>query len=148
MKKYVFIGLLALVAVVFTACNNNDPLRKKTVDLVVNTNNWEFDNSANMFFCHFNVPEMTAEVYNYGEVSISHEYNPGTQNAYQVALPETVYRQEDLDNGDGTTSPYYYQQHLDYAIGVGFVEIFCTISDFYYKDYTPDAMLFRMQITY
>ena len=148
MKKYVFICLLALVAVVFTACNNNDPLRKKTVDLVVNTNNWEFDNSANMFFCHFNVPEMTAEVYNYGEVSISHEYNPGTQNAYQVALPETVYRQEDLDNGDGTTSPYYYQQHLDYAIGVGFVEIFCTISDFYYKDYTPDAMLFRMQITY
>ena len=148
MKKYVFIGLLALVAVVFTACNNNDPLRKKTVDLVVNTNNWEFDNSANMFFCHFNVPEMTAEVYNYGEVSISHEYNPGTQNAYQVALPETVYRQEDLDNGDETTSPYYYQQHLDYAIGVGFVEIFCTISDFYYKDYTPDAMLFRMQITY
>lgn len=148
MKKYVFICLLALVAVVFTACNNNDPLRKKTVDLVVNTNNWEFDNSANMFFCHFNVPEMTAEVYNYGEVSISHEYNPGTQNAYQVALPETVYRQEDLDNGDETTSPYYYQQHLDYAIGVGFVEIFCTISDFYYKDYTPDAMLFRMQITY
>lgn len=148
MKKYVFICLLALVAVVFTACNNNDPLRKKTVDLVVNTNNWEFDNSANMFFCHFNVPEMTAEVYNYGEVSISHEYNPGTQNAYQIALPETVYRQEDLDNGDGTTSPYYYQQHLDYAIGVGFVEIFCTISDFYYKDYTPDAMLFRMQITY
>ena len=149
MKKFIVISLLALVGVMFTACDNiNKPKQKRTVDLVANKNAWTFDNDVNMYFCHFDVPELTAQVYNYGEVSVNREYNNGTQNAYQVALPETSYIAIDLDNGDGTTSPYYYQQHIDYAYGIGFVEVFLTISDYYYEDFSPEAMLFRMQMTY
>ena len=101
-----------------------------------------------MFYCHFDVPELTVRAYKYGEVSINREYNSGTSNAYQVALPETTYLSEDLDDGNGGTTPYYYQQHIDYTYGIGFVEIFCKISDFYYEGFTPDAMVFRMQLTY
>ena len=149
MKKTIFICLLAVVAMGWTSCQSQDaPKHKKTIDLNVNQSQWDFDNSANMFFCHFDIPELTAQVYDYGEISVNHEYNSGTAKAYQVALPETVYKTEDLDNGDGTTSPYYYQQHIDYAYGVGFVEVFVTISDFYYEGYTPESMVFRMQMTY
>ena len=158
MKKYVFICLMALVGMV--SCTYNYPsgegctcdpsthLNKKTIDLRVAQSQWEFDNSANMYFCHFDVQELTKAVYDNGEISIHREYNSGTDKAYQVALPETTYKAEDIDNGDGTYSTVYYQQHIDYAFGVGFVEIFCTISDFYYEGFTPEAMLFRLQLTY
>ena len=133
-----------------TSCQGNEPCKfnKQTIDLSVKQSQWEFDNDANMFYCHFDVPAITANVYDYGEFSIHREYNSGTNKAYQVALPETTYKSEDIDNENGTYSTVYYQQHLDYAIGVGFVEVFCTISDFYYEGFTPEAMLFRLQLTY
>ena len=105
MKKYVFICLLALVATVFTSCNRNEPLVKKTIDLTVKSSNWAFDEGINAYYCHFDVKELTEYVYNYGEYSIHREYNTGKSNAYQVALPETTYIQVELDNGDETTSP-------------------------------------------
>ena len=129
-------------------CDPSSHLNKKTIFLNVSQNQWEFDNSVNMFYCHFDVPELTKAVYDNGEISIHHEYNSGTNNAYQVALPETMYQSEDIDNGDGTYSTVYYQQHIDYAFGIGFVEVFFTISDFYYEGFTPVAMQFRLQMTY
>ena len=153
MKKYLFICLLALAACMGsctypTYVTEECKFNKKTVDLVVTQDKWTFDEGVNQYYCHFDIPELTEQVYNYGEVSVNREYNSGTSDAYQVALPETTYRSVDLDDGNGGTTPYYYQQHLDYAFGVGFVEIFCTISDFYYEGFTPDAMVFRMQLTY
>ena len=155
MKKYVFICLMAVVAAGMTSCNNDKEcmcvpcqFRQQTLDLIVLQKDWQFDYKAQMYFYRFDVPELTAEIYNYGEVSINREYNNGTQNAYQVALPETTYQVAELDNGDGTSSPYYYQQHVDYAYGIGFVEIAITISDYYYDDFTPESMIFRMQMTY
>ena len=155
MKKYLFICLMAVVAAGMTSCNNDKEctcvpcqFRQQTLDLVVLQKDWQFDNKVQMYFYRFDVPELTAEIYNYGEVSINREYNNGTQNAYQVALPETTYQVAELDNGDGTSSPYYYQQHVDYAYGIGFVEIGITISDYYYDDFTPESMIFRMQMTY
>ena len=149
MKKYIFISLLALVGVMFSSCRSNEPqMRKKTIDLAVTQSKWGYDSSVDMFYCHFDVPEITSKVYNYGEFSVNREYNSGTPRAYQVALPETTYLQEEVDDGHGTISVINYQQHLDYAIGVGFVEVFCTISDFYYEGFSPDAMLFRLQMTY
>ena len=150
MKKYVFICLMAVVAAGMTSCKNDKEctcvpcqFRQQTLDLVVLQKDWTYDSNAKMYFYRFDVPELTAEVYNYGEVSINREYNNGTQNAYQVALPETTYQQTTVD---GNT--YYFQQHIDYAYGIGFVEIGITISDFYYDDFTPTDMIFRMQMTY
>ena len=157
MKKYVFITLLALVAVVFTACDRypNAPKQKVTIDLVVNQNDWEFDEDANRFFCHFNVSALTAEAYNYGEISISREYNSGKANVYQVALPETSYKvEEETDDEGNVINTFYYQQHIDYAVGIQWVEVTYTISDYIYptnqngKLINPESMLFRLQLTY
>ena len=125
--------MMAVMGVLLSGCEQGQPFHKKTVDMTVTTSQWDFDQSANMFFCHFDVPEITSDVYNYGEVSVNREYNSGKNNAYQVALPETTYKMEEEVDTDGkpTGNKFYYQQHLDYAYGVGFVEVFCTISDFY-----------------
>ena len=158
MKKYLLFGLLALMGLGMTSCSNtcdckHEPVipcqfNKKTIDLVAQMGDWAFDTDVNMYYCHFDIPELTQSVYDYAEVSVNREYYSGTAKAYQVALPETTYLTANIDDGNGSTTPYFYQQHLDYAYGVGFVEIFCTISDYYYEDFTPDAMVFRMQLTY
>ena len=136
----------------FTACRSNEPqLQKKTVDLAVKSSQWEFDESVNQYYCHFNVPELTESVYNYGEVSINREYNSGTKNAYQVALPETSYKVEyEYDETTGEViNTFYYAQLVDCVYGIGFVEVFYTISDFFYPaGEKPEGMLFRLQLTY
>ena len=152
MKKQLFLCLIAVVAMAFTACSNNESqLKKHTVDLAVQSSQWEFDQDVNQYYCHFNVPELTAQIYNYGEVSVNREYNSGSKNAYQVALPETSYKVEYQVNettGD-TTNTFYYAQHVDYVYGIGFVEVFYTISDYFYPDgFAPEGMLFRLQMTY
>ena len=152
MKKYLFICLMAVAAMGFTACRSNEPqLQKKTVDLAVKSSQWEFDESVNQYYCHFNVPELTESVYNYGEVSINREYNSGTKNAYQVALPETSYKVEyEYDETTGEViNTFYYAQLVDCVYGIGFVEVFYTISDFFYPaGEKPEGMLFRLQLTY
>lgn len=151
MKKSIIISMLALMSFAFTSCVTSTPpevvdcrFHKKTIDLVCNENEWNFNSSVNMYYCHFTVDMLTAEVYNYGEVSVNREYNYGTANAYQVALPETAYMVE--QDGDNT---FYYAQHVDYAYGVGFIEVFYTVSDYFYPDgFTPGKMVFRAQLTY
>ena len=105
---------------------------------------WQFDEETKQFYYHFEVPEITEDAYNLGQWSISREYNYGTADAYQVALPLSSYMTDTVQ----VESTVNYSQHLDYAVGVGFVEVFLTISDFYYDDFTPEAMLFRLQLTY
>ena len=148
MKKYLLIGLVAMMGLGMTGCTINsssepsERMHKQTIDLNVKANSWIWDAGANMYYCHFDLPELTNDIYNYAEVSINHEYNTGSSKAYQVALPETTYLTEKVNNQD-----YFYQQHIDYAYGVGFVEIFLTFSDYVY-DQQPDPMVFRMQLTY
>lgn len=148
MKKYLLIGLVAMMGLGMTGCtinSSNEPserMHKQTIDLNVKASSWIWDAGANMYYCHFDLPELTGDIYNYAEVSINREYNTGSSKAYQVALPETTYLTEKVNNQD-----YFYQQHIDYAYGVGFVEIFLTFSDYVY-DQQPDPMVFRMQLTY
>jgi len=150
MKRYIFICMMALAAIGFTSCNTNEPchFNKQTIDLVVNQDNWVFDDNTGQYYCHFDVAELTADVYNYGEISISREYNSGTKDAYQVALPMSSYMSEEVTNADGTTKTVYYTQHIDYRVGIGYVEVQLTNSDYVYSTEKPEAMLFRMQMTY
>ena len=126
-------------------------MQKITKGLVVNQNQWNFDTNLNVFYCHFDVPDITWDVYHYAEVSVNREYNSDTENAYQVALPETSYKVEygTDENGNETGEIFYYAQHVDYIYGKGFVEVYYTISDYFYPtDFKPEAMRFRLQITY
>ncbi|MBR6116714.1 MAG: hypothetical protein IKP93_04480 [Paludibacteraceae bacterium] len=135
----------------FTGCESKQEpcqFNKKTIDLVVNQKDWAFDNDTHQFYCHFDIEELTANVYNYGEVSVSREYNSGTKDAYQVALPMSLYMVEEVDDGQGGTSYIYYTQHIDYRVGIGYVEVQLTNSDYAYADEKPESMIFRLQLTY
>ena len=158
MKKYVFISLLTLVASVFMGCKNDSPkcnCQSETLDLTVLSEDWSFDEETLQFYYRFDVPELTAKVYNYGNWTISREYNKGTDYAYQVALPMSVYCHDTLSDN----SVVYYTRHTDYRVGYGYVDIQVTDSDFPYavdpstgkhqiKGFTPEDMFFRMQLLY
>jgi hypothetical protein len=114
---------------------------EKTIDLVVNQSEWKFDSQLKQYYVRFDLPEITAEVYDFGNFSVHREYNAGTPDAYQVALPQSVYMSEQVSNGI-----IYYTQHIDYRIGVGYAEIQVTNSDYAYDPYNPESMLFRLQL--
>ena len=145
MKKVLLILSFIAVAIGFTSCED-EPCRyhTQTLDLRVMQADWQFDNNTLQYYYHFDVPEITPFVYNYGNWSISREYNSGTADAYQVALPQSVYMTEDLADG----SIAYYTQHIDYRVGIGYVEIQLTNSDYFYGQEKPEDMLFRLQLIY
>lgn len=145
MKKLLIIISIICLSFGLTSCEQ-EPCRyhATTLDLFVLHEDWQFDNNTQQYFCSFDIPEITPYVYNYGNWTISREYNFGTADAYQVALPQSIYMTEELADG----SIAYYTQHIDYRVGVGFVEIQLTNSDYYYVQENPESMLFRLQLIY
>lgn len=105
---------------------------------------WQFDDNSQQYFYSFEVPEITPYVYNYGNWTICREYNYGTADAYQVALPQSLYMTETLTDG----SIAYYTQHIDYRVGMGYVDIQLTNSDYFYGQENPESMVFRLQLIY
>ena len=173
MKKYLFIGLLACTAFFMSSCrecnctnhgdvecnctNQGDVTCKyhaKTIDLIVGQNEWKWDDQAQQFYVHFPTPEITADILAYGNFSLHRIYNVGTTDEYQTSLPETTYLWENVDDGKGGTTTVYYHQLIDYRVGIGYVEIQLTNSDFTYaadaQGYlvNPDAMRFHLQLIY
>ena len=155
MKKYVLISLLALVAMCFTACEDRGPrIQRESVYMTVDQNEWKWDKDNLQFYAHFNVPEITANVYNYGNYCLYREYNTGAKDVYQVGLPQSIYLSEEVKYDDGTTGFTYYQQLVDYRVGVGYVEIQVTNNDFFYAEdeqgylINPEKMVFHLQLMY
>ena len=155
MKKYLFISLLALGALLMTSCERNEPqLKKQSIYLEVPQSDWKYDSDIMQFYVRFSVPEITASIFNYGNYSIHREYNTGTADVCQVGLPQTIFVLLPVENPDGTPGEYYYQQLVDYKIGVGYVEIQVTNSDFLYEEdklgylVNPESMMFHLQLTY
>ena len=150
MKKQLFI--VALLAFVLTGCKDTAKVsntQTETFDLTVLHKDWSFDDKARQFYCHFDLPEITTQLYNYGNWTVSREYNKGDKNAYQVALPMSCFMTDTLSNG----SVAYYTQYIDYRLGVGYIEVQLTNSDYLYvyqggKPVAPEDMDFRLQLMY
>jgi hypothetical protein len=144
MRNRVIIGLIALVALCLSSCSTNEPssrsLRTTTIDFRVPQSAWSFDNVNKWYSYYYQSSQMSEQVYNYGTWTMSHEYNPGTANAYMIALPEFQFMQ------DGNT---YYSQRIDYEVGLGYIRVYVTNSDYTYpENWKPDEMYFHMQIVY
>ena len=144
MKKSLFACVLFVALTSLMACNNTKEecrYKKQTLDIRVEHAKWDFDSIARQFYFRCNVPEITYNMYNYGNWSLSREFNKGFPDAYQVALPMSVFKADTL------TEPtiVYYTQHIDYRIGVGYVEIQLTNSDYLYSQENPETMYFRLQ---
>lgn len=142
-SKFFLAGLMALVLV---SCQDNTPCKyhSMTIDLIAKQADWEFDKDEQLFYCSFNVPEITNHVYNYGNWTICREYNAGSKNAYQVALPSSEFMTDTLNNG----TVEYYTRYTDYRLGVGGVDIQVTNSDYLYSSQKPEDMIFRLQLIY
>ena len=148
MKKQVIIALFALAFVGLTSCEYNLPpeqckFNKETLDLSTKTNKvgWQFDLIAKQWYCHFDVAGITPSVYNFGEWSLSREFYKGQKEAYQAVLPFSQFKTDTLDE----PTVVYYTQYIDYRLGVGFVEIQLTNSDYLYSQENPETMYFRLQ---
>ena len=151
MKKFIFFGLLGLILAFFSSCSTSAPECKyhvQTLDLTVVEADWLFDQDAGQFYYHFDVPEITAHVYNYGNWTVCREYNFGTKDAYQVSLPESRYMWEEVTESTGEKYIVYFTQHIDYRVGIGYVEVQLTNSDYVYDAHNPETMHFRLQLIY
>ena len=153
MKKYFFVSLIALCVLVLNGCKKDQPECKyhvQTLDLTVAQPDWQFDKEAQQYYYHFDVPELTTYVYNYGNWTVCREYNYNTPDAYQVALPESKYLSwVEIDPATkDTTNSGFYTQHIDYRVGIEYVEVQLTVSDYIYSDTNPEDMHFRLQLIY
>ena len=154
MKKGLTIVVLALMALGLTGCKYEEPaknaLKTTTLDLTVLHEDWEYDKESMQFYYHFDREELTEKVYDYGNWTICREMNKGYKDAYQVALPMSVFYTDTFPDN----SVAYYTQHIDYRMGVGWVEIQVTNSDYWYpttpsgKLINPEDMFFRLQLIY
>ena len=146
MKKGVFFALIVVVAVGLNSCTKvvNEPCQfnKVNVDFRVPQNAWAFDETNGWYCYYYETNKITAYIYDYGSWTMSHEYNPGTKDAFLIQLPEFRFIQ---DEGTGD----FYTQRTDYEVGVGYVMVYVTNSDYAYEPgWKPDEMYFHMQITY
>lgn len=147
MKNKLVLVLLVIAACAFVACNETTPeckYHRETWDLSTakSERNWEFDQNNREFFCYFTVPQLTPFIYNYGNWSISREYNKGYNNAYQALLPLSHFKSDTLEE----QSVVYYTQYIDYRVGAEYVEIQVTNSDYLYAPTNPETMDFRLQV--
>ncbi|MBR6493544.1 MAG: hypothetical protein IKT13_06365 [Paludibacteraceae bacterium] len=149
--RYLLLIMLAMLGL--TGCEEKDVSNKfhsDTLDLLIERGDWEFDNETMQFFCHFDIPDITADIYDNGNWSICREFEKGTKDAFQVALPMSMFMTDTLSDN----SVVYYTQHIDYRLSVGYVEIQLTNSDYLYptdekgKLIPPYEMSFRLQLIY
>ena len=156
MKKVLFIVCAVVLMAGLAGCKKSTQEIEKaeTIDLSVAQRDWLFDDQTLQFYCDFDMPEITAKMYNYGSWTLNREYNRGYRDAYQVALPMSEYAHDTLVNG----SVLYYTRHTDYRIAVGYIDVQVTYSDFpFEKDASgkynltglvPEGMDFHLQLVY
>ncbi len=109
--------------------------QKENLNLHIESSDWQWSSTGNYFYYTFSVPELTQTIYDYGTMSCYIEYNQGTMNAYQIALP---YIQTKLDGSE------IYQQFIDCSFLTGQVEIVLTNSDLKYDSTNPESMDFHL----
>lgn len=159
MRKVSFI--LAALLCVFVSCQKVGPMGPPgpegpegpaasfdIVQLNVPANAWKYSGEIdNNYFCAtVKVPELTEDAFDYGVVSMYRTYNYDKEDASQIVLPYVRLCEEVTD-----TDTFFYTETVDYEYGIGWVNIYYTVSDFIYEvdpSFAPVAMQFRLVIAY
>ena len=145
MKKTILLSILVCAVFGLGSCTYNTPKEViyksnfKTLDLRVDADQWTFSNEGGYYYCSFSVPGLTSAIYDYGAVNCYREYNKGTNDAYQLPLPQTIHN---VDEGNGAL----YTTTIDYSFAVGLVWIVLTNNDFAYS--APEGMDFRLNMVW
>lgn len=159
MRKLLF--LLAALLCVFVSCQKVGPqgppgpegpqgasAEFDILKLDVPAKAWQYSGQDdNNYFCAtVEVPELTEDAFDYGVVSLYRTYNYDSFDASQIVLPYVRLCEEVAD-----TDTFFYTETIDYEYGIGWVNIYYTVSDFIYEwdsKFAPVDMQFRMVIAY
>ncbi len=156
MKTKLFYLALCIFAIGLSSCSHCDcdsykEMSKIVLDLQVDANEWQYSNAAdnNYYYATFTIPDLNAEKYNNGQISVYREYDSGTVNATQTLLPAVRHKEYVSDEATNTWS--FYTETIDYEYGIGWMTIIYTASDFAYEldpKIAPGTMHFRLMMVW
>lgn len=149
MKKHYILILAALLCL--SASCRKDPIpvcNYKIVNINVPAASWKYSeqNNNNYFTAEIDVPEITEEAFDGGILNVYRTFNFDKSNASQQLLPSVRLVEEPAQDG-----MYRYTESIDYEYGIGWLNIYYTLSDFAYDDstiYDPKDMTFRLVLVY
>lgn len=156
MKKILLVFSIALVVV---GCNlthvDQDSATLKTIKIKVRAKEWLYTQQGNddqynnnYFYAVVNMPEITENVFDYGEVKAYAVFNRNSPTyARKHLLPYVLHVEEPTNTGDWL----YFTETYDFIYGIGWAEFNFRTSDFAYEDnvnINPPAMEFDIVITY
>ena len=156
MKKhfvFLFVVVAALASCDYHYTTTVVGSTQKIVDVTVKAADWQYTNFSNTtpfannyFYATVNVPEITENVFDNGQVHAYIVYDRKSKDAMQHLLPYVRHYEEML--ADSTWS--YYTETVDCTYGIGWIEFNYRASDFAYEDnvkINPNEMDFRVVIT-
>ena len=152
MKKVFLWLVLGLVLTGCTFHSNECTHEMQTIDVFVSAADWQYTNyegspyNNNYFYAVVEMPEITRQVFDKGEVKAYVVYDRNTSNAAKHILPYVRHYEEQLTDGSWN----YYTETVDYFYGPGWVEFNYRASDFAYEDnvnINPMSMQFSIVIT-
>lgn len=154
MKKILLVFSIALVVV---GCNlthvDQDSAILKTIKIKVRAKEWLYTQQGNddqynnnYFYAVVNMPEITENVFDYGEVKAYAVFNRNSPTyARKHLLPYVLHVEEPTNTGDWL----YFTETYDFIYGIGWAEFNFRTSDFAYEDnvnINPPAMEFDVVI--
>ncbi|MBR6551069.1 MAG: hypothetical protein IKT71_07710 [Paludibacteraceae bacterium] len=154
MKKILLVFSIALVVV---GCNlthvDQDSATLKTIKIKVRAKEWLYTQQGNddqynnnYFYAVVNMPEITENVFDYGEVKAYAVFNRNSPTyARKHLLPYVLHVEEPTNTGDWL----YFTETYDFIYGIGWAEFNFRTSDFAYEDnvnINPPAMEFDVVI--
>lgn len=148
MKK-ALLGIIlgfALTSCTYTTVSN---LEMQTIDVHVRASDWSYTNMIdnNYFRCVVNMPEITSDVFDRGEVQAYRLFYDQNNEPFKHILPDVFHVKEVSEN-----NTFLYTVTVDCLYGVGWLEFNYRVSDFVYddgnyRDFAPEAMDFSIVVT-
>ena len=155
MKNFCFLFFALLL---MTSCGNTyiyDGAQMRTINVHIDADEWQYTQQGdydqfnnNYFYAFVNMPEITREAFDAGEVKAYVVQDRGSYTyARKHLLPYVLHAEEKNVYGEWV----FYTQTIDFTYGIGWAEFNFRMSDFAYEEdvtINPPAMEFDIVITY
>ena len=149
-KRILLLATAALALLSLSSCGKeyyiqDDGVQMKQIDFTIRSTDWdvqELDGGACLIYRQLDVPQITSNVVNYGDVTVSRKLKDANGNVVWTPLP--CVRAQYMDYG--TVDEYLYSTYLDFEWGLGYVMVFYTATDFKLDEEGDPAMDLRVTV--
>lgn len=153
-KRILLLTVAALALLSVSSCTKRyyeeyyiegDGVQMKQIDFTIRSTDWEvqeLDGGACLIYRQLDVPQITSNVVNYGDVTVSRKLKDANGNVVWTPLP--CVRAQYMDYG--TVDEYLYSTYLDFEWGLGYVMVFYTATDFKLDEEGDPAMDLRVTV--